>query len=56
MNSLIYNLLDNAQKYTEDQPEISIVTADVDGGLEISVRDNGIGIPENQQEYLENRT
>jgi two-component system phosphate regulon sensor histidine kinase PhoR len=42
--SIINNLLDNAEKYTPNQPIIRIETKDVRGGVEVIVEDNGIGI------------
>ena len=42
--NLIYNLLDNANKYSEDCPQIEIVTRNVPKGLMISVSDKGIGM------------
>lgn len=44
ISSIINNLLDNAEKYTPEKPEIVISTKDVKGGVEFSVTDNGIGI------------
>lgn len=44
ISSIINNLLDNAEKYTPENPEIIISTKDVKGGVEIAVQDNGIGM------------
>lgn len=44
ISSIINNLLDNAEKYTPEKPEIVISTKDVSGGVEFSVTDNGIGM------------
>ncbi len=44
ISSIINNLLDNAEKYTPEQPEIYIETKDVKGGLTFSIKDNGIGM------------
>ncbi|MBC7885778.1 MAG: HAMP domain-containing histidine kinase [Saprospiraceae bacterium] len=44
ISSIINNLLDNAEKYTPDQPRIIISTKDVRGGFEFSIEDNGIGM------------
>ena len=38
------NLVDNAIKYSDKLPEVIVSTRNVDGKLEISVRDNGIGL------------
>ena len=42
--NVIYNLLDNSQKYSSKPPIVTISTRDVIGGLVIRVKDNGIGI------------
>lgn len=44
ISSIINNLLDNAEKYTPEHPEIIISTRDVKGGIEFDVSDNGIGM------------
>jgi signal transduction histidine kinase len=40
----ILNLLDNAIKYSEDNPIIELMTRDIPGGLYISIRDHGMGM------------
>ncbi len=50
--NIIYNLIDNALKYTVDVPHISITTYDSSQGIEISIKDNGIGIGEEIQKYI----
>ncbi len=50
--NIIYNLIDNALKYTVDVPEITITTSDHVQGIEISIQDNGIGIGEEIQRYI----
>jgi len=42
--NVIFNLLDNAIKYSPHHPEIFIRTDNTNGHLVITVRDNGIGI------------
>jgi two-component system phosphate regulon sensor histidine kinase PhoR len=44
LTNVISNLLDNAVKYTTEEPEIFIETRNNNGMLMVSVRDNGIGI------------
>jgi two-component system phosphate regulon sensor histidine kinase PhoR len=44
LSSVIHNLLDNANKYSPDTPEISVVTRNVESGLEVIVQDKGIGM------------
>ncbi len=43
-SNIIFNLLDNAVKYSKDKPQITIETANISGNLIIKVRDNGIGM------------
>ena len=45
LNNLIHNLLDNALKYSKNTPVIHIQTKSVTGGLQVMIKDNGIGIP-----------
>lgn len=42
--NIIFNLLDNALKYTRSAPEIEVSTHDYDGFIGIRVCDNGIGL------------
>ena len=44
ITSVLYNLLDNALKYSKDDPAISIAITDKGDGVELAVTDNGIGI------------
>ena len=54
ITNVIYNLLDNANKYTAIQPSIEISTEDIVGGIVIKVKDNGVGISkENQKKIFE---
>jgi len=50
--SLTLNLLINAYKYTGQDKEIRVSLADVEGGVELSVSDNGIGIPKSEVEQI----
>ena len=45
MMSVIYNLLDNAVKYSGNDAQIIIKTSLKAESVEISIQDNGIGIP-----------
>lgn len=54
LTNVIFNLLDNAIKYTPSNPQIAISTANSHTGIVLSVRDNGIGISrENQKKIFE---
>lgn len=44
LTNILYNLLDNAIKYCDKIPEISITTVNKHKGIEIAVKDNGKGI------------
>jgi two-component system phosphate regulon sensor histidine kinase PhoR len=50
--NVIKNLIDNSYKYSFDNPVIKIFTNNVDGGIEISIVDNGIGIDPENQNYI----
>ncbi len=52
LNNIIYNLLDNAQKYTEQKPDIVVSTEDAPEGLKISIKDNGIGMGSEVQKFI----
>ncbi len=44
VSNVIHNLLDNANKYSPDKPNITLETRDVNNGIEIIVSDEGIGM------------
>ncbi len=44
LSNVIYNLLDNANKYSPRKPQITVSTFDGEGGLNIQIADKGIGI------------
>jgi signal transduction histidine kinase len=50
--SVIYNLLDNALKYSPQNPEIEINLKEASEGVELEVRDNGLGISEEYQNKI----
>ena len=52
ITNVIYNLLDNSLKYSENKPHVKISTRDVIGGLIIRIKDNGIGIAKDNQEKI----
>jgi two-component system phosphate regulon sensor histidine kinase PhoR len=45
MTSVIYNLLDNALKYSKERPVIELFLASRPSHVELKIKDNGIGIP-----------
>jgi len=48
----LYSLLDNAEKYSPQAPDIEVSTRNVEGGILISIRDKGIGIKQEFQKFL----
>lgn len=52
LTSVIYNLIDNALKYSPNNPEIDIVLEKLDKNYEISVKDKGMGIPKPYQDKI----
>lgn len=42
--NLVYNLLDNANKYSPESPEIKILTKNTSRGVVVTVEDQGIGM------------
>jgi two-component system phosphate regulon sensor histidine kinase PhoR len=52
ITSVIYNLLDNALKYSKANPSIHIDLASLPLTIEMSITDNGIGIPPEYQKKI----
>jgi two-component system, OmpR family, phosphate regulon sensor histidine kinase PhoR len=52
LSNVLLNLLENALKYCENEPEIIISTQDTKGGITFSVKDNGIGISHEDQKKI----
>ncbi|MBK8554505.1 MAG: HAMP domain-containing histidine kinase [Lewinellaceae bacterium] len=50
--SIIHNLLDNANKYSPEKPDIIISTRDVPIGIEITVQDHGMGISKEARKHI----
>ncbi len=54
LTNVIFNLVDNALKYTEKIPVIKVGTKDLKNGVVVYVQDNGIGISrENQNKVFD---
>jgi len=49
LTNVVYNLLDNAIKYSSDHPKIKVSTVSDPFSITIRVTDNGIGIKKDQQ-------
>lgn len=52
LTNIIFNLLDNALKYTIVQPEVDISTSAHGKGMVVQIKDNGIGISEEHQKKV----
>jgi two-component system, OmpR family, phosphate regulon sensor histidine kinase PhoR len=50
--NIFYNLLDNADKYSPKDPEITITTENRNDGIVISVADKGMGIKREAQKFI----
>ncbi len=51
-SNAIFNLLDNAIKYSHEAPEINLLISVINQNVIISVRDNGIGLSKDQQQHI----
>ncbi len=55
LTNVFFNLLDNANKYTESSPKITVSTQNNSKGIYVHIKDNGIGISKaGQQKVFEN--
>ncbi|MBL7851712.1 MAG: HAMP domain-containing histidine kinase [Cyclobacteriaceae bacterium] len=45
LTNVIYNLLDNALKYSPEKPEITVLLSDLGSTVSLAVSDKGLGIP-----------
>jgi two-component system, OmpR family, phosphate regulon sensor histidine kinase PhoR len=52
LTNVIYNLLDNALKYSENAPSIDVKTENKNNGICISIKDKGIGITRENQKKI----
>ena len=50
--NLVYNLLDNANKYSPDIPFITVTTSNTSKGIYLSVEDKGIGMSKSVQSKI----
>ena len=55
LGQIIYNLIDNAIKYTPEGGEIRVTLASEGRNAVLTVTDNGIGIPEDDQAHIFDR-
>jgi two-component system phosphate regulon sensor histidine kinase PhoR len=52
LTNLFHNLLDNANKYSPETPEIKVSTINIEKGIQISVEDKGIGMTKTVQSKI----
>ncbi len=52
LSNVLFNLVDNAIKYSKKEPHITVKTVNKGGNIIISVADNGIGMTKDQQEKI----
>ncbi|HMO38134.1 MAG TPA: HAMP domain-containing sensor histidine kinase [Saprospiraceae bacterium] len=50
--NIVNNLLDNANKYSPERPEITIYTRNVSGGVEVIVEDKGMGMSKEARKHI----
>lgn len=52
LTNVFYNLLDNALKYSSEDPVISITSKAVRKGISIRIKDNGIGMSKESKKHI----
>jgi len=52
LTNVVYNLIDNAIKYTPESPHIIVDLMENEEGIQIKVKDNGIGISADNQKKI----
>lgn len=52
MENVIFNLIDNAIKYSSSSPKVIVTLKKLPGGLSLSVEDNGIGMSRSEQQRV----
>ena len=55
ISKVLSNLIDNAIKYSPENTSILIKTAEIENHIEITIEDQGIGIPNSELENVFNR-
>lgn len=53
--NVLFNLVSNAIKYTKVNGEVQVIVEDTDSHIKLTVKDNGIGIPQSDQKHLFDR-
>ncbi len=52
LTNLVYNLLDNANKYSPRKPVITVRTENISNGILLTIEDHGIGISKEEQKKI----
>ncbi|WP_436515901.1 sensor histidine kinase [Ekhidna sp. To15] len=52
LSNTLFNLIDNAQKYSSDKPQIEIRTESNQSGITFHIKDQGIGMDKSTQKYI----
>ncbi len=52
LKNVLFNLISNAIKYSKAEGEISCHISKIENGVCFNIKDNGIGIPEEEQKHL----
>jgi len=52
ISNVIHNLLDNANKYTKQIPDIKVYTEDTKTGVKVTIEDNGIGMDKDSLKHI----
>ncbi len=52
ISSMIQNLMDNANKYSPEKPEITVTTRNISGGVEVTVTDKGMGMSKEARKHI----
>jgi two-component system phosphate regulon sensor histidine kinase PhoR len=52
ISNIVNNLLDNANKYSPEKPEISLYTRNVTNGVELIIKDKGIGMSKEEKKHI----
>jgi len=50
--NIFSNIIENAMKYSIDDPKIIVRTNNFDGGIEVSIKDNGIGMSKEELTHI----
>ena len=52
LSNIVNNLLDNANKYSPEKPEISVATRNVSDGVQVIITDKGIGMSKEARKHI----